>query len=239
MTFLALHGFTGSPSELSFLTERVARAGFPVRAPTLPGHGTNARDLQSRTWDEWLACARRELLDAGPSVVCGFSMGTLLALALAQDDETRDRVRALVLIGCAVRLAPALRFAFRVVTRARVRLPDAYVPKPLGPDIRDKTLAASIGGYDENPVRAALEVYRAARSVEPRLSRVACPTLLLHGERDRVCDVRGAREVASALGTDDVRVRTYARSGHMLALDYDREAVASDVLQFLERLREV
>ncbi len=237
-TFLALHGFTGSPSELGFLIERVERAGFPVRAPTLPGHGTSARDLQTRTWNDWLAHAKDELREAHAHtkdvVVCGFSMGTLLALALASDDDTRDSVRALVLLGCAVRLSPPLRFAFRVASR--MKLPDAYVPKPLGPDIRDKTLASSIGGYDENPVRAAMEVYRAGRAIEPRLHRVACPTLLLHGERDRVCDVRGARAVANALGTENVRVRTYARSGHMLALDFDRENVAADVIRFLERL---
>lgn len=164
-------------------------------------------------------------------------MGSLVALSLAIEDETRPRVAALVLLGCALRLAPPLRAAFGLVERVRLRLPDVYAKKPFGPDIRDKTLLKTIEAYDEHPVRAAMEVHRAGRALAARLHRIDCPTLILHGERDRVCDVRGAREVASSLGTDDVRVRTYARSAHMLALDFDREEVARDVIAFAERIQ--
>ncbi len=237
---LALHGFTGSPSELGFLIERVEQAGFPVVAPLLPGHGTSPSDLQNRTFGEWLGCAREALAPMrarhGRVVVCGFSMGSLLALALASDAATRPSVDGLVLLGCALRLSPPLRAAFNLVRAVRVKLPDAYVPKPFGPDIRDKTLSRAIESYDKHPIRAANEVYRAGLRLADHLGDVTCRTLVLHGDQDRVCDVSSAREVASGLGTDDVRVRTYARSAHMLALDYDREAVAADVISFLERV---
>jgi carboxylesterase len=214
-----------------------------VRAPLLPGHGTTPKDLQSRTFDEWLACARGALAEARAAaervVVIGFSMGSLVALALASDEETRRDVQALVLLGCAIELSPPLRAAFGLATRTKLRLPDAYMPKPLGPDIRDKTLASSIDAYDRHPVRAAMEVYRAGQRLLPRLSDVTCATLVLHGERDRVCNVRGARDLAALLGTKDVRIRTFPRSGHMLALDYDREEVARDVLSFLDRQRPI
>jgi len=240
---LAIHGFSGSPSELSFLVDRVREAGYPVRVPLLPGHGTTPSDLQSRTFDDWLACGRSELKraleDADKVVVLGFSMGSLVALSLACDESTRNDVAALVVMGCAVELSPPLRAAFGIVQKTKLRLPDAYMPKPLGPDIRDKTLVGSIQDYDRHPVRAAMEVYRAGRALLPRLSNVTCPTLVLHGERDRVCSVRGARELASQLGTRDVRIRTYARSAHMLAMDYDRDEVAADVLSFLDRQRPV
>jgi carboxylesterase len=240
---LAIHGFSGSPSELSFLVDRVRAAGYPVRVPLLPGHGTTPSDLQSRTFDEWLACGRAELArareDADRVVVCGFSMGSLVALSLATDESTRGDVAALVLMGCAIELSPPLRAAFKFVQRTKLRLPDAYMPKPFGPDIRDKTLASSIDDYDRHPVRAAMEVYRAGQRLLPRLSNVTCPTLVLHGERDRVCSLKGARELASLLGTKDVRIRTYPRSAHMLALDYDRQTVADDVLAFLDRQRPV
>ena len=235
--FLALHGFTGSPSELGYLMDRVGAGGFSVRAPLLPGHGTTPEDLQTRTFAEWLACAERELerlrKDESDVIVCGFSMGSLLALRLALLPRPP---RALVLLGCALQLSPPLRAAFALVTRTHMRLPDAYVPKPFGPDIRDKTLAGSIQAYDRHPVRAAMEVYRAGKELRPELGRITCPTLLLHGVRDRVCDVAGAREVQSALGTSDARLRTYAKSAHMLALDFDRDAVAEDVIAFCKRV---
>ena len=239
VSFFALHGFGGSPGELSFLLDRVSAAGFPVRAPTLPGHGTSPRDLQKCTFEDWVGHAREELALARKEhetvVVCGFSMGSLVALDLASDESTRKDVSALVVLGCALHLAPGLRAAFRLAQAAKVRLPDVYLARPFGPDIRDKTLASSIGGYERHPVRAAMEVYRAGQSIRARLAQVTCPTLALHGEHDRVCSIKGAYELVSLLGTRDVRVRTYARSAHMLALDHDREEVARDVIAFLER----
>ncbi len=221
------------------MLDRVKAAGFSVAAPTLPGHGTTPRDLQSRTFDEWVSHAREELAafraEHDEVVVCGFSMGSLVALALASDEATRKDVSGLVLLGCALRLAPGLRAAFRVAQVTKVRLPDLYLARPFGPDIRDKTLAAMIGGYERHPIRAAMEVYRAGQRLRPRLSQITCPTLALHGERDRVCSVEASHELVSLLGTRDVRVRTYAKSAHMLALDHDREEVARDVIAFLER----
>jgi carboxylesterase len=201
----------------------------------LRGHGTTPNDLQNHTFADWLDGARAELRECERTwdgvILCGFSMGSLLALELA----TERPLRGLVLLGCALRLSAPLRATFALAARTGWKLPDAYIPRPLGPDIRDKTLAASIGGYDRHPIRAAMEVYRAGRALAPHLGEVKCPTLILHGELDRVCDVAGAREVAAALGTPDVRVRTYPRSAHMLALDFDRDDVARDVISFCER----
>lgn len=232
---LALHGFTGSPSELGFLVDRLREAGLEVSAPLLPGHGTSPEDLQDRTFEEWLAFARDALAAErkahGRVIVVGFSMGTLLGLSLALESPGPD---ALVLLACALRMSPPLRAGFRLLSGAK-RLPAVYVPKPFGPDLRDRTLLASIQAYDKQPLRAAMEVYRAGKRLRGELGRVKCPTLLLHGERDHVCDPAGSREALSSLGTTDVHLRTYARSAHMLALDYDRASVAHDVINFCKR----
>lgn len=162
-------------------------------------------------------------------------MGSLLALSLAAEPSTRDVVAGLVVMGCALRLSGPLRAAFGLADATHLEMPDAYVGKPFGPDLRDKTLAASVASYDRHPVRAAMEVHRAGRRVAALLGDVRCPVLALHGARDRVCSPRATRELERALGTRDVRVRIYAKSGHMLALDFDREEVAADVVRFLDR----
>jgi len=38
------------------------------------------------------------------------------------------------------------------------------------------------------------------------------------------------------VGSRDVTVRIYERSAHIVAADFDRDAVASDVVGFLQRL---
>lgn len=218
------------------MVERVRAAGIEVDAPLLPGHGTSPRALQALGFDDWLAGARASFdraAERGPVAVLGFSMGSLLALSLAAEHA----LPGLVVMGCALRLSAPLRAAFQIAEATRLRLPDAYLGKPFGPDIRDKTLAAEIGAYDRHPIRAAMEVHRAARIVSARLGDVRCPVLVQHGARDRVCSPRAVRDLEAGLGSRDVRVRIYPRSAHMLALDYDREEVATDVVRFLERVR--
>ena len=40
---LLIHGLTGSPSEMAYLAERLNTAGYTVKAPLLPGHGTDIK----------------------------------------------------------------------------------------------------------------------------------------------------------------------------------------------------
>ncbi len=217
---------------------RVAQAGYGVRAPLLSGHGTTAADLQSRRFEDWVGSARAELslaAERGPVVLCGFSMGSLVALHLAAEAP----IAGLVLLGCALRLSGPLRAAFAIAERAGFELPDAYVPKPFGPDVRDRKARDLVTQYDRHPVRAAMEVYRAGRALEARLGEITCPALLLHGAHDRVCSVEGARLVASKLGSRDVRLRVLPRSAHVIAIDYDRDEVAREVLAFVDRIADL
>ena len=45
ITVVLLHGYTGSPAELSLLAEAIHAEGFGVEAPLLVGHGTCLEDL--------------------------------------------------------------------------------------------------------------------------------------------------------------------------------------------------
>jgi esterase/lipase len=67
-----------------------------------------------------------------------------------------------------------------------------------------------------------------------RLGEIQCPTLILHGARDRVCPKANVALVAAALGTRDVRTRIYAKSAHLIAADHDRVDVADSVASFVE-----
>jgi carboxylesterase len=47
------HGFTGTPASLRPWAEHLAAAGYSVRLPRLPGHGTTWQHMNRTTWDEW------------------------------------------------------------------------------------------------------------------------------------------------------------------------------------------
>lgn len=81
------HGFTGSPHGLRAWAASLAEAGFAVRMPLLPGHGTTWQELARTRWTQWhgaLDDAYLEL-DAECDHVfsAGLSMGGALALRVA------------------------------------------------------------------------------------------------------------------------------------------------------------
>jgi pimeloyl-ACP methyl ester carboxylesterase len=161
-------------------------------------------------------------------------MGALLAAHLAA--EHGDRVAGLIALANATRLclpSPALELALCELLRPFDN--GFYVPKA-GADIRDLEVRRGHLTYDVTPVRSAVEVLRAGRLVRAELSRVTCPTLVIHGALDQVCPVSNAARFARALGTTDVQVAIMPRSGHIVSADGDRAEVARLTELFLQRL---
>lgn len=235
---VAFHGFTGTTSEIRPVLDRLADRGYAVHAPLLPGHGSHPGKLQDATFDAWVSAMQTEMFAAqrrhGRVVLLGFSLGSLVALSLAQDKP--DGLIGLVLLGNAVTLTAPVRGALGFMEKRAWSFPDWYLLKLWSSDVRDPEQKKRIAAYDRDPLRAALEVYRGGRRVEPRLSLVTCPTLIIHGARDRVCPPGNARLVAGAIQSTDVTTKIYPKSGHLVAADFDREAVAEDVTAFVDRL---
>lgn len=235
---VAFHGFGGTTAELAPLLASVADAGFAVRAPHLPGHGTTVTELQEHSFDSWVEAARDVVRGAraayGRVVVAGFSMGSLVATELASEVDLG--AEGLIVLGNAVTLSPILALPLALFERFGIAMPDWYLVKPRAADIRDRIAMARITTYDRHPLRAAFHVYRAGRRAYARAPLVRCPTLILHGAHDHVCPAQNARRLAHRVGTHDVTVRIYDDSAHLVACDHDREAVARDVVTFLERI---
>lgn len=231
--FLAFHGFTGTTTEIRPLVDAISAKGYAVRAPLLAGHGSNACDLQAATFDHWVDEAAAEL-DGQPFVLCGFSLGSLVALELAS--RRPPGLVGLVVLGNALCLTAPVSATLGFVDKRGWQLPDWYLLKLWSSDIRDPEMKKRVVAYDRDPLRAALEVYRGGRRVEAKLSSIVCPTLILHGAKDRVCPASNARLVASKLGAIDVTTRIFPKSGHLVAADMEREDVAGEVIRFVERI---
>lgn len=235
---LAFHGFTGTTSEIRPLIDVVAEGGFAVRAPLLPGHGSKPHDLQDATFDRWVEAMGEEVVRASDRgerfVLCGFSLGSLVAMEIAS--RRPEGLAGLVVLGNAIALMPPVHAALGFVDRRGWRLPDWYLLKLWSSDVRDPEMRRRVAAYDRDPLRAALEVYRGGRRVEQKLRAIECPTLILHGARDRVCPAENAKAVAAAIGAKDVTTRIFPRSGHLVAADLERAEVAAEVVRFVERL---
>ena len=73
------HGFTGSPHGVRAWAESLAAAGYAVRMPLLPGHGTSWQELARTRWQDWHAGLDAAYLELASEcdhvVVAGLSMG--------------------------------------------------------------------------------------------------------------------------------------------------------------------
>jgi carboxylesterase len=229
---LAVHGFGGTPFEVELLLDVARERGLGAFAPLLPGHGTRAQRLAQTRFPDWAGAVDQAVARTGqPLIAAGLSLGTLLVLDLAL--RRPEAVKALILLANAVWLrAPFPRWGLKLAER--LHLPDFLAPKA-GPDINDSELRRSHVSYNADPVHAAVEVLRAGERVRERLREVRCPTLILHGARDRVCPVSNAWRVAEQLGSEDCRVVIFPRSRHILTRDVEHAAVRREISDFLER----
>jgi carboxylesterase len=168
---VVLHGFTGNPTSMRPLAERIADDGYAVELPRLPGHGTSWRDLADTTWPDWLAEANAALdrLSGRPRAIVGLSMGATLALRLAQ--LRRADVAALVLINPSMTFEHPLKPALGLLKRIVPSLPG------IGNDI------AKPGGdeksYARVPLKAASSLFELQATVRDHLQLVDMPTLVL------------------------------------------------------------
>ena len=231
---LFLHGWTSTPRELRFLAEKCAAAGFYCRGILLKGHGTKLEDLSPTRYQDYYEQSETHLFELSQKYsqvfICGLSMGGLLALDLAAQHP--KQISGLVL------LAPFLKpwgktFGFpNSFLIGRVPL-FGNISKNIGGPIKDPTTAPDHIAYHAMPAHTMVSIIRAGRRVTHTLPQIKCPTLILHDKSDTTSDYTGSISLMNHLGTGDKTLLTYVRSNHILTLDFDREQVETQSLEWL------
>jgi carboxylesterase len=232
---ICVHGFTGSPYEVRYLAEQLARAGATVRGPLLPGHGTSLDDLDRTSWEDWAAAVEREV-DAMERrcrrvAVVGQSLGGLLALHVA---ARRPALAAVASLAAPLWLGGVSGRVARWITRPgghRLRDRIRRLPKLGGSDVRDRRVRAENPGYDAIPTRALGQLLDFMQIVDAELPQIAPPVLVVHARRDHTAPVACAARIAERARAR--RVRILPRSFHLIATDVERDVVAAEVLAFL------
>jgi carboxylesterase len=83
-----IHGVTGTPAEMRYLTVGLSRQGWNVYCTTLPGHGLALRDLVATRLEDWRSHVRAQVEYARAHYdlvfAAGLSAGGLLALDAAE-----------------------------------------------------------------------------------------------------------------------------------------------------------
>lgn len=224
------HGFTGTPASMRPWADQLAAAGYTVRLPRLPGHGTTWQDANTTRWQDWYAEVERayEQVSARCATVfaAGLSMGGTLVTRLA---EVHGRaIAGLVLVNPAYATE---RFDARFARYLAWAVPS----RPgIASDIKKPGVEES--GYDRTPVKAFASLQQLWALTRAELPRVTAPILLYRSRQDHVVEPLSARLLqAGATGTT-VREVVLEDSYHVATMDNDAPTIFAGSMEFFSSL---
>jgi len=230
---LLLHGFGDTPQTLGYLADHMHALGWGVRAPLLPGHGRTLEAFATSRADQWVDYAREELAKLRGQyesvAIVGLSMGGALATILAGD--TRD-IRALVLLAPYLSMPTRLRRAAAVHRALGVLFP--FLRGGGDRSIRDPNEAVRNLAYGFATPRLVFELRRVVDRARAAAPAVSAPTLVVQSRQDNRIPPDAAERAFSLFRVDDRRLLWTEGNGHIITVDYGRQAVFAAVADWLE-----
>jgi carboxylesterase len=248
---LLIHGLCGTPAEMRYVANGLARAGYTVSCPQLHGHCGTEADLKACTWQEWYRSVEMALDDLRETcdtvIVGGLSTGALLGLMLAAR-------RPADVQGCLC-LAPTLWLngwnipwiarLFRIVRHKAfanmIPFPDIHPHGIKDPRVREFVLNAMMGGNSamaglpSTPGGAVLEHRWLVEALMPMIPGITQATLILHPREDDYADLCNATYLQRKLG-GSVETVVLDDSYHVITLDRQRHVVVDRTSGFVERV---
>lgn len=248
---LLIHSLGGNPIELRFVAQSLARQGYTVYCPLLPGMGggTDVSGLSTRhDWYNAVEAAHDELKARCDIIlVGGMSAGCMLALRLAE--ERPDHVHGLMMFaptfwpnGWAI---PKYFHLFRLFRHKffsqfiQVQLRAPYGIK----DERIRNFVIESFKSEDRPIedmysrggKLVWEFKRLAIEVRKGLGKINQHMLVFHPREDDQSDMSNSMLLArQAKGL--VEMVVLDDSYHMVTLDRQRSIVVDRVVDFAQRL---
>ena len=232
---LLSHGYMAAPREVENLAHYLGSIGFWVYVPRLKGHGTSPDDLATRSYQDWMISIDRGYAIISSIckrvVVGGFSTGAGLALDLAarvKDVAGVFSVAApMTLKDFSSKFAPAVDMWNRIMDKAYGVGPkmEFVENKPENPHIN----------YLRNPISGVREIQRLMDDLEPKLSDLNMPALIVQSRRDPVVDPKGSRKIFKLLGTEDKEYRLFNLDRHGILLGDGSQRVNKAIGEFINR----
>jgi carboxylesterase len=228
---LMLHRFTGTPASMRPWAESLAGAGYSVRVPRLPGHGTTARECNHTTWQDWLDVSHRALTEMHATCeqvyLAGLGMGGALALALAQRRE--HLVQGLMLVNPELTTRRWVHRGFRPIAQ---RLLATYPARPN--DVRASGVDEV--AYDRVPAQAQRSFHRALPGVVRALPTIRQPLIVFQSINDHLVDGSSLELLRRAVSSNDVSYVQLWDSYHVATLDVEADAMFGLSRKFVDRV---
>lgn len=248
---LLVHSLGGNPVELRFVAQGLARQGYTVYCPLIPGLGGNTDASGLSSWQDWYAAletAHDELKQHCDVVIAGgISAGSMLSLRLAR--ERGSEIDGLILFaptiwpnGWAI---PAHFNLFALVyhkwvaslLRLRQRAPYGIKDERIRNFVLDsfKSEGRPIEDLFGRGGGLVWEFKALTRDVKRRLGEIKQHATIFHPREDDQSDISNAFKLQRELG-GPVEMTVLDDSYHMVTLDRQRSVVVDRTVEFAQRL---
>ena len=212
------------------MATELAKEGYSVIAPLLPGHNTTPNDLNKIIWQDWTSAVEKVLekaLDGYEKVfIGGESMGALIACYLAANYESINGV---------LLYSPAL-FVPKLQLSGIIKYFRPLMPKKAQKKNNINTEIYPWKGYTVNPTSAANQLYKLQRVVRNNLHKIEQPVLIFQGKNDRTISPESSKYIYEHIGSKDKKLVIMKNSGHCVLLDQDFQIVLDYSKNFITGL---
>lgn len=250
---VALHGIQSHSGWYGYSAGRMAAAGYDVRFLDRRGSGLNDVDRGHAPHAErlmndvvqFLTSGRHEQSHDAGTILLGVSWGGKLAASVAA--RRPELVDALAL------LYPGIRPRIRATLRQRflLKLADAFdIHRKVAPiPLRDPALFTDDAQWQERIRDDPFALHEATsgfflssanldRLIDQTAGAIHCPALLMLAGNDRIIDNRATRLFFDGLSSAEKTLLEYEAAAHTLEFEPNRDAIVSDLIEWLNRVRQ-
>jgi alpha-beta hydrolase superfamily lysophospholipase len=241
---VVVHGLKDHGSRYAELAERAVKRGIAVHAFDLRGHGrSEGVRVYVDAFDDYLAdldlfLARVRAKESRAAILLGHSMGGAIVTVYGHTHKTE--LKGTILSGAALEadVSGATVLGTKLVAAISPRA--AVFQLDVNDFSRDPatvwwTHVDPLVYQEPAPARTAKELLGAIERIQERMEEVRGPLLILHGGADKITPPHGSRELHRRSRAPDKTLRVYDGLYHDLLHEPEREEVARDILDWIER----
>lgn len=248
---LLLHRLCGTPVEMRFVANGLAKEGYTVHCPQLAGHCGSADEITKSTWSDWYRSADAALdelcKECDVVIAGGLSTGAVLAVMLAAKNP--NKVQATTLLAPTLWLngwmIPWYARLFRLVRQKWVANLFSF-PHHNPHGIKDgrirefiqrarATRGTAEAGHPVTPGGAVFEHGRLVNAVRKLVPYVRQPSLIVHPLEDDYAGLSNATYLRKALG-GSVDLVVLDDCYHIITVDRQRHLVVEAINRFARTL---
>jgi len=219
------HGFNGTPQSMEYIGRYLAGYGYTVSIPRLKGHGTNVKDMEVSTYEEWivnLQTAYKKLKETCQKVyIVGQSMGGSLTLQVA----VQNQVDGIFLINAAV------------TDVAYKEYRNEHVPKMIeegAPDIKKPSVHEIT--YEQVPLKAIHQLLDLMDNTKDKVKFITNPTVIFKSKIDHVVSPSNSDYIFNNISSSEKLLIELENSYHVASMDYDAMFIVDNIHATITKL---